>query len=329
MQLALPAGILLGQVKPNTLAPQGQDLCWMPTINLDLVAERLFENPRIGARIAADYGLVYRPAMEMAAAMVAAFGQDGAAPNPSPNLSNRVVFRAAVRALASNSRSWSTFLRFETRLESLVAAYDPEATSAAHAAGHLEIAQIAQCLPGPTSSADAKAMMAWADLLSQTSDYYTSLEHLRHVIAKGIVSQEEVVPMVATVLGVASPRIVRLYPTPPNLASWKLPGMGAVLGSEFLRNLYWRGFKPDRHIKRLLGMWFHDTVRSKAVRATQLAGQIGCARKDVIDFLTFSLVGAAVTPAGHSFTEVDNLMWALGAYVEKKGKESPTNYRLD
>ena len=33
-----------------------------------------------------------------------------------------------------------------------------------------------------------------------------------------------------------------------------------------------------------------------------------------------------VTPKGYTFTQVDGLIWALGAYVEKKGKESNTRY---
>ena len=61
----------------------------------------------------------------------------------------------------------------------------------------------------------------------------------------------------------------------------------------------------------------------------ELAHSLGSRSKIVVEFLTFSLVGQAVTPTDHTFTEVDNLVWALGAYVEKKGKESSTVYRLD
>ena len=48
--------------------------------------------------------------------------------------------------------------------------------------------------------------------------------------------------------------------------------------------------------------------------------------KDVIVGLKFSLAGMAVTPKGCSFTRADNLVWALGAYVEKKNKESGEVY---
>jgi hypothetical protein len=52
-------------------------------------------------------------------------------------------------------------------------------------------------------------------------------------------------------------------------------------------------------------------------------------RRDVIEFLTYSLVGARVTPVGRTYSEVDGLVWALGSYVEKKGHESSTNFRLE
>jgi hypothetical protein len=36
----------------------------------------------------------------------------------------------------------------------------------------------------------------------------------------------------------------------------------------------------------------------------------------------------AVTPAGHSYSETDGLVWALGSYVERKGRETDRVYRL-
>ena len=111
------------------------------------------------------------------------------------------------------------------------------------------------------------------------------------------------------------------------MESWKVPGMGMPLASEFLRNLHWEGFKPDRHIKRLIGRWFPKVVESKSRRASYLAREIlHCGSKDVIVGLNFSLAGMAVTPNGCSFTKADNLVWALGAYVEKKDKESEKVY---
>jgi len=112
-------------------------------------------------------------------------------------------------------------------------------------------------------------------------------------------------------------------------ADWKLAGMRAVLGSEFLRNLGWSGFKPDRHVTRLFRRWFPDVVKASEPRAAQLAELIGRKSRDLPTYLTYSLVGIAVTPAGHALSEADNLVWVLGAYLERKGAESNRRYRVE
>ncbi len=185
-------------------------------------------------------------------------------------------------------------------------------------------------MPGQTATADATAILKWAKLLTGVADYYTALAQLSRAFAQDDVADQELLPVVAGFFG-NPPKHVRfdsLLP-PAGLTSWKLPGMGLVLGSEFLRNLRWSGFKPDRHIKRLFARWFDDVAAACAPRARQLGDVIGRRSKDTLESLTYSLVGVSVTPAGHQFTEVDNLVWALGAYVEKKGKESEFRYRRD
>jgi len=83
----------------------------MPTVNLDLIEQRLFENPKVAGRLRRDYGLEGDGSpQDLAAQMVRALGQEPGG-GDDRELSNRDVFRAAVRTLASNSRSWSTFLK--------------------------------------------------------------------------------------------------------------------------------------------------------------------------------------------------------------------------
>ena len=246
----------------------------MSKIDVSLIAHRLFQNPRIKARICADYG-IGDPGTpeELAAGMVHGFGQDCQIVDASrPEVTNQHVFRAAVLALASNNRSWSVFLRHETRLQSLLAGYDPVQTAGAHKAGRLQASQLEECLAGQTSSADSKAVLHWAERLSQDIDYYAAITKLRDAIAsKSDVGKDEIVPTVAVLLGESSARMERQYPPPPGLGTWKMRGMGAVLRSEFLRNLHWSGFKPDRHIKRLLRMWFPEIVVAQLPRAMELA----------------------------------------------------------
>jgi hypothetical protein len=106
----------------------------------------------------------------------------------------------------------------------------------------------------------------------------------------------------------------------------KLPGMGIALTSEFLRNLKWDGFKVDRHIKRLFGRWFPEIATVDEKRMEQLLSIIGRSNRDLRDFLRFSLIGVAATPESTLLSEVDNFVWLLAAYVEKKDKESSIVY---
>lgn len=94
---------------------------------------------------------------------------------------------------------------------------------------------------------------------------------------------------------------------------------GRTLASEFLRNLGWRGFKPDRHIQRLFSLWFPEVVKSCHERAVELAGLVGTRAKDVVAFFTFSLVGHAVTPPGRTFSEADNLVGRWGPTWRRRG----------
>jgi hypothetical protein len=48
--------------------------------------------------------------------------------------------------------------------------------------------------------------------------------------------------------------------------------------------------------------------------------------KDLSTYLTYSLMGISSSPPGVTFSYVDNLVWLLGAYVEKKGRESNHTY---
>ena len=163
-------------------------------------------------------------------------------------------------------------------------------------------------------------------MLAKVADYFNALNELKTEMQAGV-DDSEVVPVLAALLGSPMKRLEKRRPPPSGMESWKTPGMGMVLASEFLRNLHWEGFKPDRHINRLLGRWFPEVVRKKSGRADFLAREIlYCGSQDVITGLNYSLVGVAVTPKGCNFTKADNLVWALGAYVEKKNKESDEVY---
>ena len=61
------------------------------------------------------------------------------------DLSNADVFRAAVKALGSNSRAWATFLKVESQLSNFLGDYDPTYTHYAFEAGNLSIDDLKSC----------------------------------------------------------------------------------------------------------------------------------------------------------------------------------------
>lgn len=297
-------------------------------LNLERISEKLFESREIREKLCRDYCIedIDDP-VKMADSLVSSMGQVRLSDSSTEYLEdNRTVFRAAALALASNMRQWSRFLSRRLKFESLLEQYDPISFSRALEVDGARLRDVADCLGGQTGWGDAKAMAKWATMLARAADYFNELNELKRDMQAGV-DDREVVPVLAAFLGSPRKRLEKKRSPPSGMESWKAPGMGMVLASEFLRNLHWAAFKPDRHINRLLGRWFPEVVRKKSERADTIAREIlYCGSKDVITALTYSLAGMTVTPKGCNFTKADNLVWALGAYVEKKNRESDEVY---
>lgn len=301
----------------------------MPTIDLDKVIERCFSDPCIRKRICGDFGIKDSgTAQDLASKLVKQFDQIPPKGHSWENhLDNCRVFRAAVFAIGSNSRNWATFLKYECRLKEILFGYDPAAVRERLRSGRSIEEDIKKCLPGQTVSKDSEAILDWAELLGDSPSYYDCLVKLRRKMAAlPQVTENEAVPMVAGVLGMDLEKINKRWSPPDGLRTWKAPRMGFPLACEFLRNLYWGTFKPDRHIQRLLGCWFWEGTADAEERAKELGKVIGSQSKGLIKPLQFSLLGMKVSPADRHINAVDNLVWVLAAYVEKKDRESKTNY---
>ena len=297
-------------------------------LDIKRISERLFAQEPIRQKICADYDIESdSDAGKMADQLVRSIGQVRSPLDRTEDLEgNRAVFRAAALALASNSREWSGFLGCRGEFETLLKQYDPVAFSRAGEADSDLVRKVADCLGGGTNDADAKAIMEWAKILAGEPGYCNALNDLKSDVG-AMVRASEVVPVLAAFLGLPSQRAESRWRPPSGIESWKAPGMQMTLASEFLRNLHWDGFKPDRHIKRLFAQWFPDVIEAMSGRASDLAHEILHRRsKDIICGLKISLTGIAVTPSDCCFTKADNLVWALGAYVEKKRKESGLCY---
>lgn len=306
----------------------GSSVHQFKVLNIERISERLFSNTEIREKLCKDYCIedIGDP-VKMADSLVSSMGQVRPCDSRTEYLeNNRKVFRAAALALATNSRQWSGFLRRRDHFKSLLEQYDPIAFSREVEVDCARLRDIAKCLGGWTAGRDAKAIAMWAKMLAKVADYFSAINELKGGMQANVAGGE-VVPVLAALLGSPRKRLEKRWPPPSGMESWKAPGMGMILASEFLRNLHWDAFKPDRHIKRLLERWFPHVVKKQAERAESLAREnLYCGAQDVITGINYALVGMAVTPKDCKFTKADNLVWALGAYVEKKNRESDEVY---
>lgn len=287
------------------------------------IAEKLYAVD-VRERIARDYALKAdaATAMEFVDLVVDGFNQhpsDLSAPR-----SNRDVFAAAVGALASNSRSWATFLKNRDKLTDTLAGLDPVA------ARDVPIATLTALLPGQTSTGDAKAILAWANLLADFEDkgerYYDAVICLIDAIKDNAARHGIDLPDEQLMLCVVGHLIDEPSKHWDGPTVGKLKGMRFALGSEFFRNLGWNGFKPDRHVIRLLDGWVHPLVEAQADTARALARLAGRDTREVREIMRYSLAGISISSSAN-YSRTDNLIWLLGAYVETKRRTDRHGFR--
>lgn len=293
---------------------------------------------------------------EFAAAVIATFDQhvhetEGSATD---------VLRAAARSLATNGRSW-TRIRADLNPAALAATLkrpinDDDLERRDHVAGligdmapaALTIDEWAERLSDPqyqhllaavlgggdTAKEDAAGMATWAQLLRDHPDYYhQGIAYARDAFhaADETLSPESSFLCVAIYFSKEEPFAGSrcAISRPPGTRKW--PRMGLPLACEFLRNLGWNGFKPDRHIVRLLGGWWVDAAPGAEASMHQIERLVGISPRTPHPYLPQSwdeypslrgqlicaLTGVAVTP-DDNYTLADNLLWLLASEVEKK-----------
>lgn len=136
--------------------------------NLDAMTVALAGDPETRAKLTADYGLrETSSADDFVGTLIEAFDQ---VPIDNPVVLDRPpsdYFRAAVRALGSNSRGWTTFLRREAELAVLLDRYDPQSVDDRVTAGELSVDALLEFFPGQSRRGDATAVLQWADRLSR------------------------------------------------------------------------------------------------------------------------------------------------------------------
>jgi hypothetical protein len=290
----------------------------------------LAEDDRARRSLERDYGIgVHLTAPRFIADFLQVLDQT---PTEDRSPDNRKVLRAAVRALGSNSRSWATFHKRESELGTLLCGYDPLRVVENQEAIQ---SQLRGFFRGQTGAADSRAVLKWAVRLS-TTRFQDELQNVTNCILAAHESlsgarlpSNHLMPALAAVCGHGPSRTMRLRLREAGIAApagLKFPGMGYILATEFFRNLGFDGFKPDRHVKRLIQRWTPQVLEACAPTADNLMRTLGTRSDDLRRSLSYSLAGQALTPTNTSYSVADNLVWALGAYVERKGFESDRVY---
>ena len=324
----------------------------MKRFNIVKIQKKMYESysnqctckKRVKQKIIDDYNLdknsIISPKL-LADAIINLLDQKTIEDPESKQYSNIEVFENAVKAIGSNSRKWATFLAFEGDIKKLLSCYNPERINIT---GDLE-KKLIELLKGQTCSKDAKAIIKWAERLCDSRKiFYESVKRLYYAVINAAgqnsikLRKHEVTLCIICLLAKGSIKkwnglkVLEDDHYFSNGNNIKLHGMGFALASEFLRNMGWNAFKPDRHIIRLFNHWKEKAKMripsEEDYRIKKIREVIGRNDQETIDFLRYSLAGFYHTPNDYTYSQVDNLIWMLGAYVETKGNESNENYLI-
>jgi len=302
-------------------------------LDLSAIAETMASDISVRERIADDYAIdatMISSADSLRHSLLQALNQTPVDNPIERDHASTDVFRAAVAAIGSNSRDWAVFNAQAEQLSAALESYDPDKVHAAVCNGSLDADMLRNYFSGQTGASDAQAVLKWAKRLSER-DFMDELHGVARAISAELAhspsASRYMMPCLAVCLATPAKRWVSRAVNRKDLQDMtcedlKLAGMGPTLASEFLRNLKFDGFKPDRHVIRLLDLMAPQVVEESEVKARELAAACGRGSKETINFLKYSLAGQVLTPRGTPYSEADNLLWALGHYVEKKGHES-------
>jgi|SaaInlStandDraft_7_1057024.scaffolds.fasta_scaffold01757_7 hypothetical protein len=288
----------------------------MAVLPIKEIRRFLVNDKRIRAAIQAGYDIELTDDPEvLSKRLVEALDQ---IPHENPaqeTVSNSEVLKAAVLAIASSSANWATIQKKRAAIKSALCQYDPLAVTQAP---EFEIRnELIRLLPGQNQTANADAMIKWAVTLSENKDYYkevicrTYLEITEHPSWFAIDSDKHFPMAVLSLAGIFANPVNRWRKLKP----YKFHGMQVPIACEFLRNLGWSGFKPDRHVIRAIALW-EAALKEKHGDAVEKAF---CHLVDIVDTTSKTIlcpIKSAVyavhaTPAGMDYSEADNLLWAF------------------
>lgn len=293
---------------------------------LSAIRKALFEQAQWSERVRKLYNIeAVLSGSDLEKEIARLFGQRVCDPK-SQCLSQNEVFEAVTKALGSNMRSWARVYNNLTEISHLLFSYSVTEVSKIEGEDFEKLAeQLYGLFGGQTGRRDATNILRNAQLLSQTPDFYAYLLNVRAFIHDSIEDASASELTAGTALFIGSSGLNKKAKIKQTLHQTKLHGMGPVLASEFLRNMGWSGFKPDRHIIRLLSKWYNESEREAIIgnRLEKFEATFGTLRKDDECFLRFSILGEMLTPQGEEVNAADQLVWLYGSLLRKKAFDVP------
>ncbi|MBB1493287.1 hypothetical protein H5395_17715 [Paracoccus sp. MC1854] len=308
----------------STTQQRGYVVGTVNSARLDVIGikEALFEDQVIAAKIAKDYNL--RSNATLYEQVSKTFGQQVV---KRDDFKDDEVFEAATLAIASSMRRWSQVYRALPQIRRILKDYDPgEVARAAQDPAQRDgmVQALGALLGGVPARKHADWIIRFGESLTAAPRFYPSLLEVREAVRKRApaLSDAQLNAAVALLLARGSGPKSRAS---NGIAFNKVAGMGPPIASEFLRNLGWASFKPDRHIVRLLTAWLPEAERNEIADSVDWKPIFPRRARDAKEFLDFAVLGEKLTPPGLPLNQIDQLVWMMGVYVQKKPrtKRSP------
>lgn len=285
-------------------------------LDIGKIREALFSDPLIAKKIARDYGL--KPDQPLEKQIRKTLGQDVV---KRGDLSDKAAFKAATFAIASTMRQWAVVFQALPQIGDILKGYDPEELAGAAqdpAQRAAMVDSVGRLLGGQRARDQADWIIRFGERLAAAPNFQASLLEAKKSLKRRAkkLSEAQLNAAVAVLLARGAGRRSPVH----DIGLDKVTGMGPPIASEFLRNLGWASFKPDRHIIRLLSAWLSVQERLKITSDIGWNPIFPKRAYDIQQFLDFAVLGERLTPADVTLNQADQLVWMLGVYVHKKPK---------
>lgn len=229
-----------------------------------------------------------------------------------------ILMKAAFWAIISRQTDWLRLWRYEDKIADVTANYSPAKVNAKVIRNSGIGLSCTQTSMDGALHRNLDRAEKCANIIEACPALGASLKDLHHNLRSRL-SDHDASLAVAILLGNEARTACRQWSPPQPLETWKLPGMGPTIASEFLRNLGFEAIKPDTHIRRLLGVW-HSGFPSQATdRWHKISACVKSKSTENAEFAQFALFGHLISLPHFSLTEFDNLLWLYARYYKGTG----------